>query len=100
MQLCIYASEVAKLANMHAYESQESAIQKICERYNIDAVEQASKAHETAILSKELEQSKLEALKANISQRNNELVQLKSMQRKMYDPIVQKDIARIIINET
>ena len=31
MKLCIYASEVAKLANMHTYESQESAIQKNCE---------------------------------------------------------------------
>ena len=95
MELCIYASEVAKLANMHTYESQESAIQKVCERYNIDAVEQASKSHETALLSKEYTQNKLEVLETIVSENKSELVQLKYIQCHIDDPNIQKDIARI-----
>jgi hypothetical protein len=95
MELCIYASEVAKLANMHTYESQENAIQKICERYNIDAVEQANKSHENALSSKERTQNKLEVLEKIVSEKNTELVRLKSIQCRIDDPNIKKDIARI-----
>jgi len=95
MELCIYASEVAKLANMHTYESQESAIQKVCERLNIDAVEQASKSHETALLSKERAQNKLEVVETIVSKKNTELVQLKSTRCNTDDPNIKQKIARI-----
>lgn len=93
MELCIYASEVAKLAKMHFYESQESAIQKVCERLNIDAVEQASKSHETALLSKERAQTNLEALETIVSKKNIELAQLKSSNTD--DPNIEQKITRI-----
>lgn len=95
MKLCIYASEVAKLANMHIYESQENAIQKICKRYNIDAVEEAKKSYENAVLSKERTQNKLEVIETIVSEKNTELVRLKSTQCRIDDPNIQKDIARL-----